>query len=382
MTTRALQAVLLFVLLATCACAQRRSPQDRMTPHERKKLERFADRDDPYRPAWMARTRFSTIETLKRCQALKATPLDVVEEALRGFAKRFVVMQVPDRSTLFIYERETERLAAIAEYRRQGRKTSMRRWVRYHPSFTEYTITDLETGDEGTPRHAATRTYLRSWFHATSKGEVVTGTGPFRMEAANSKGMWLRDGVLAQVLRLLKVPLGPTHDDNDRAPFGNEPYKPLWAEDITFERLTRSDRRLPFKVESIRGTPLDKTYEIRRVPNRHTLLAFDRKSDLLAYVVETRPNGDGTARMRCVSYHPSFSAYTVYDVSLNALRHPTHRITTRYERRQWKVSPKNRRKVDGEGPFVRKWQVAAGDADFGSVLWQLLAIDAEASMRK
>ena len=382
MTPRSLQAVLLIILVCDCVCAQRRSPQDRMTPYERKKLERFADRDDPYRPAWMARTRFSTIETLKRCAALPVTSLEVTEEALREFRERFAVMQVAARGTLFIYDRATERLAAIAEYGRQGRRASLRRWVRYHPSFTEYTITDLETSDEGEPTHGATRTYLRTWFHATSKGEVVTGTGPFRMEATNNKGAWLRDGVLAQVLKLLNVPRGPTHDDHDRHPFGDDPYKPLWAEDIPFARLSRCDRRLPFKVESVRGTPLDETYEVKIAPERHTLLAFDKKTDLLAYVVETRANGDGTARSRCIAYHPSFSAYTVYDLSLDALRRPNLRITTRYERSEWKVSDKNRRKVEGKGPFVRKWQVAAGDADFGSVLWQLMAISAEQSERR
>ena len=177
MTPRSLQAVLLIILVCDCVCAQRRSPQDRMTPYERKKLERFADRDDPYRPAWMARTRFSTIETLKRCAALPVTSLEIAEEALREFRERFAVMQVAARGTLFIYDRATERLSAIAEYGRQGRRASLRRWVRYHPSFTEYTITDLETSDEGEPTHGATRTYLRTWFHATSKGEVVTGTG-------------------------------------------------------------------------------------------------------------------------------------------------------------------------------------------------------------
>lgn len=382
MTTKPLQAVLLLVLAAGAACAQRRSPQDRMTPHERKKLESFEDRDDPYRPAWMARTRFAAIESLKRSHPFDSKPLQITDEKLREFADRFAVRQVAAKGTLFIYDRKTERLAAVAEFQRQGKKTSLRRWVRYHPSFTEYTITDLEAGDEGEPRHATTRTYLRSWFHATSKGEVVTGTGPFRMEATNRKGSWLRDGVLAQVLRLLNVPLGPTHDDNDRHPFGEEPYKPVWAEDVKFERMSRNDRQLPFKTERIGGTPLEKSYEIRLVPGRRTLLAFDKKSDLLAYVVETRAKGDGISRTRCIAYHPSFSAYTVYDVSLNALRRPVHRITTRYERREWKVSPRNRRKVDGNGPFVRKWQVAAGDADFGSVLWQLMAIDFEKARRK
>lgn len=370
------------VVLGQVAAAQRRSPLDRMTPYERKKLESFEDRNDPYRPAWMAKIRFAAIDTLKKSYPFDAEVVEIEDPRLGAFAKRFTVVSAGAKGTMFFYDRKTERLVALAEFQRRGKKTALRKWVRYHPSFTEYSVTDLKQGDDGEPEHGVTKNYLRTLWHANSRGDITTGTGAFRMEATNKEAVWLRDGVLAQVQRLLDVPLGPTHDDHDRVPAGQAPYRPAWAEDIPFSKLKHLNGRLPHKKARVGSTPIDGEFEIRAIPSRNTLLAYGKKTGLLAYLVESRPNEDGTSRSRLVAYHPSYSAYTVYDISLNALRRPVHRITTRYEREHWKVSERNRRKVEGDGPFIRKWQLAAGSADFGTVLWHLLAVEFSGKGRK
>jgi len=364
-------------LLALGAFAQRRSPLDRMTHHERKKLEGFEDRQDPYRPPWLATTRFTAIESLRPSYPFDAELLEITNPDLEDFARRFAVVAASGKGTLFLYDRETKRLVALAEFQRRGKRTTLGKWVRYHPSFTEFSITDLKLGDNDEPQHGATRSYLRSLWHASSNGRITTGTGPFRTVVTNTEAVWLRDGVLAQVQKLLDIPLGPTHDDLDRVSAGAQPYTPAWAESVPFKKFRHLNARLPFKASRVDSTPIDSDFEIRAVRDKNTLLAYGKKTKLLAYLIETRPRPDGTRRSRLVAYHPSYSAYTTYDISLDALRRPVHRMTTRFERERWRVSAKNRRKVEGEGPFIRKWQFAAGTADFGDVLWNLLAVDLE-----
>jgi len=352
--------------------AQQRSPQDRMTHRERKKLESFQDRDDPYRPEWMGRTRFNTVERLRPTYPFGGSPLKPLGPDLSAFRARYAVVQARRQETLFIYDRGTARLAAIAEYRREGKTTSLRRWVRYHPSFTGFTVTDFSRGEHGEPRHERTRSFLRSIFHANSRGVMITGSGPFRAVATNDRAAWVRDGLLFHALKLLRITPGPTHDDRDRSTFGREPYKPQWAEAVPFRTLQRAGPALPFDTRRLRPSPTAETHDVVMVRERRTLLAYDRKSRLLSHLIEWAAPVDGSIRARCVAFHPSFSAYTVHDVAMNDAGRITHRISSRFERKGWESSPKNRTKVTGIGPFVRQWQLAAGRARFGDVLTGLL----------
>jgi hypothetical protein len=202
------------------------------------------------------------------------------------------------------------------------------------------------------------------------------------MEVGNRKAAWIRDGLLFHVLSLLRVNAGPTHDDNDRRTFGDEPYKPAWAAEVPFASMSRADRRLPFATRRLAPTPVDDTHEVHLVTNRRTLLAYDRKSKLLAYMVESRRGTGGETRTRSVAFHPSFNAYTVYDVAMDTLLRPAHRITTRYEQRGWETSARNRNKVRGVGPYVRKWQLAAGRTEFGTALSRLMRMSVASAKGK
>ncbi|MAG57286.1 MAG: hypothetical protein CMJ83_13415 [Planctomycetes bacterium] len=367
--------IVVLLLVVAVAPAQRRSPREPMTHHERKKLEGFEDRHDPYRPAWLGRTRFNAVESLRDKYPFKELRLERKEAEFETFFKRYEVVQASDQATLFVYDRPTRRLAFVVEYRRRGRTVSLKRWVRYHPSFTAYTITDLKPGDLGDPTHTLSTRFVRSVWNATSKGEMVTGSGPFLREATHKKASWLRDGDLYAVLRLLNVPPGPTHDGNDTDAFGDKPYRPLWAADVPFAKLRRLGSALPFRTNRLQRTPLERTHEVKSVEGRSALLVYDKKTKLLAYLVEIRATTDGTSRRRVVAYHPSFSSYTVYDVRINAIKRPIHRVTTRYARKGWKVSPKNKRKIEGDGPFVRTAMMGGGTADFGGVVWQLMVMN-------